>query len=924
MISEKGHEKITDWAKRGRSFSVYRCSEIDATEIAGVLSDAIPKLITVRSSDLSDLSETSGPVLLYNITSEDAYRNANALHRLILRTMRWENQPVFLLSPNSQEEWERGNLWLGDGKIDSDGFRLDALTFILRQDSVIIPDILLFDQVSDQPQMTYIEDLMAKALNKKGLSFTVQAFIGKYHVDFLVEKNGMQVVVECDGKAYHSSDEAKAKDKERDSYLQGQGYPVLRFTGGEINGSISWCVEQIEQVLDESQVERSQALQLDDNLDDSQHNAVFTDPGRVCVLAPAGSGKTKVLANRGIHLVNKGFREHQILALAFNKKAREEMQKRLQKMGFSGVKRHVHTFNSYGVQLLASKPYSLSGHDFPKHEDDRRYSETFFEILQGYFVDERKRAKKFNTYFKEAVRKTKGQLTPPGKFLQSMCQHYILGGCPEEGNQIWSQIFEEFLKWQKDTDHLTFADQVYLAVRELAEDPRLRRKTQMSLDALLIDEFQDLDAAQSMLIDILALGHGNLFVVGDDDQMIYGWRGADIDRLKNFLKDPKTRKIVLSTNYRSSQLVVRHAGYLISHNEDREPKNVRSRKGTKRGKVELFVGNDLAQECDYLKNSLSEAREEGFQWKDLAVLVRYKELYQSVTEALNLTNIPFECEARAKIYSRKAAKVIFDYFTAVLEWPSPPGTVWTNILASPNIYLKNEYIAQVSSASAPISLLESGQGLRSSQKESVDHLLRNLDKLNRYKENRQPTAFEIFEAIDSTFGLENFFKQETSPSDNNDVADEGQVIDLLREKAKDFADPRKFLKHCAEQKQREQNENNSVEPTDVQGKDGNGAVQVMTIHKAKGQEWRGVVLFHQEWRKPPSFERLSQKEKKREEEEERRVVYVGATRAIEALWVTTEQGKKSHFVDELFSDPEFENLNIQQEVINLLTSKLNR
>ncbi len=879
-------------------------------EIAQLLNEIIPDLTTIEARDLPGLQDITGPTLLYNITSEEAYDNADSLHRLVLRLVRWEDQPIFLLTPDPSAQWERGNLWLENGKIDNNGLRLDALTLVLKQDSVHIPDTAVLDLASDRPEMTPIEERMAKELDAKELSFTAQALIGRYHVDFLVEENGTQVVVECDGKLYHSSDEAKKTDEERDSYLQSRGYPVLRFTGGEINHSVEHCVEQIVQVLDKSQVKRSQDFPVDANLDDSQRRAVFTDPGQVCVLAPAGSGKTKVLTNRGIHLINEGFREHLVLALAFNKKAREEMQKRLKNMGFSEVKSQIHTFNSYGVQLLRQKPYSLSGSDFAKHEADKRYSETLFEIIQGHFVDERKRKKNFNTYSKEAIRNTKGQMTAPGEFLQPMCRRYIAGGCPEAGDAIWSQIFEEFLQWQKDTDHLTFADQVYLAVRELAGDPTLRRRTQMSIDTLLIDEFQDLDAAQYMLVEILSLGHGNLFVVGDDDQMIYSWRGADIERMRKFLKDPNTTKIPLSTNYRSSQLVVRHAGYLISNNADREVKNVYANKGVPKGQVELFVGKDMAQESSFLVQALKEARADGLQWKDLAVLVRYKELYTPLMRALNRADIPYVCEAKGRLYSTRAARTMAAYFEAVLQWPSPHA--WNDILNVPNKYLNYEYVDQINSSTSPIELLQSGKGLNESQKKNVNDFLRNMENLSKYARTAQPSANDLFEAISTTLKVKDSFKQQRTVSENNDTADEGLAIDLIREDAMKFPTPREFLDFCKEQQDREESESGDEKQKD---EDANkDAVRVMTIHKAKGMEWRGVVLFHQEWRKPYDLEKLSSDEKKKLEEEERRVVYVGATRAIESLWVTAERKKRSAFVDELFKDPEFEGLNVPHKI----------
>ncbi|MCK4580271.1 MAG: UvrD-helicase domain-containing protein, partial [Dehalococcoidia bacterium] len=343
------------------------------------------------------------------------------------------------MSPDRSEEWQRGDLWLGDGKIDWKGLRLDSLSLILNQDRLILPAPDILDHVSGQPEMTYIEQRMADALDAKGLCYRAQALIGRYHVDFLVEKNGAQVVVECDGIVYHSSDEAKKKDRERDSYLKKRDYPVLRFAGGEINSRVNRCVEQIEQVLDESRMEQSQVFPTDDNLDDSQKKAVFTNPGQVCVLAPAGSGKTLVLTNRGIYLVSEGFHEHRVLAMAFNKKAREEMQERLKKRNFSQVKHQVHTFNSYGAQLLTGR-YSLKGKGFAADEDGQ-YFDMLFTVIEEH-CGELWKIRGATQSLKEAIQKTKRQLAPPGKFLEPVCRGLIKGVCPKKTDPVWSAVFE--------------------------------------------------------------------------------------------------------------------------------------------------------------------------------------------------------------------------------------------------------------------------------------------------------------------------------------------------------------------------------------------------------------------------------------------------------------------------------------------------
>jgi DNA helicase-2/ATP-dependent DNA helicase PcrA len=911
LLSDEGREEIQDWGRRGRSFSIFQCSEHDAAQIAEILGEVIPDLTTVHPSDWLDLPEPSGPVLLYNIAAEDAYKNADALHRLVIRLILWENESVFLLSPDHLADWERGDLWLGDGKIDKKGLQLDSLFLILKQDGLSLPTPAILDLVSDQPEMTYIEQRMAEALDAKGLCFRAQALIGQYHVDFLVEKNGAQVVVECDGKAYHSSDEAKRMDRKRDSYLESRGYPVRRFTGGEINSRVNRCVEQIKQSLDKPQMEQSQGFRMDDNLDDSQQKAVFTNPGQVCVLAPAGSGKTKVLTNRGIHLLSEGFREHRVLAMAFNNKAREEMQARLREMGFSGVDRQVHTFNSYGAQLLDGR-YSLKGRGFAPNEH-AQYSRKLFAVLEKHCGELRK-IRGLGQSLRDAIERTKRELAYPGQFLEPVCKEIIKGRSSEKSDLVWSTLFEDFLQWQEENDHLTFADQVYLAVRELAENQDLRRQTQMSIDALLIDEFQDLDAAQTMLVEILALGHGNLFVVGDDDQMIYGWRGADIERLRRFLKDPNTRKIVLSTNYRSSQLVVRHAGYLISHNEDREAKNVHPKEEAFRGEVELFIGDDIGQECSFLVQALNRAGAKGLQWKELAVLVRYRELYRAVLDALDRASIPVDCKDYAPLYSTRAARAVAGYFMAVLDWPSPPKSVWRDILNVPNRLLRHKYADQIGSHANPIAILRAGKDLNDSQRERVLSLLKGLEGANDALKHDFPNAYDLFQSIDVIFGLTTYFKKESGASDDNDAADYGLVIDQVREKSKQFSDPREFLAYCRDEQEKEEKEPVSARKDSGYGSNSKDAVELMTIHKAKGKEWRGVILFHQEWRKPYSFEKLSSDEKKSLEEEERRVVYVGATRAREALWVTARRKSKSRFVDELFRDPGFRDRDPQQEI----------
>lgn len=241
---------------------------------------------------------------------------------------------------------------------------------------------------------------------------------------------------------------------------------------------------------------------------------------------------------------------------------------------------------------------------------------------------------------------------------------------------------------------------------------------------------------------------------------------------------------------------------------------------------------------------------------------------------------------------------------------------------------------QNANADDPVASLRRGEGLdpNSSQKQHVEEFLRNMDYLSTQRHGQ--STYELISRMESAFGISRHFKQTPEVSQNNDEADQALVIEMLRETALRFQQPDGFLDYCKRKRTLEEEEDKRADGKRNKGDGGEilgDAVHVMTIHKAKGKEWGGVVLFHLELRKHKegngnssrSGREPSYDEEKKKEEEERRVAYVSVTRAKEAIWVTAERGKMSPFVTELFSDPKFEDSpdkRLNQEIEHLKKS----
>ena len=412
----------------------------------------------------------------------------------------------------------------------------------------------------------------------------------------------------------------------------------------------------------------------------SQREAVASVSGPIRVLAPAGSGKTKTLVNRILHLLNQGIAAERILALAFNKKARDEMQDRLERRGAEGVE--VRTFHSFGYEIVREGSGWTFGGSTQKKTAKALMRAAILEHTQlpGLRNQDPLEA------FLDGLRRAKMELPA----LSTVTVEY--------GDKLYplEPIFHSYLKKQLSDNFMDFDDMIYLAVRLLLENSALRRTYQSRFEFVLVDEFQDLNEAQLLLLQIIGLPENNIFAVGDDDQMIYGFRGADVKHIVEFEKRfPVASSRVLNTNYRSSRMIVRHTNWLIRHNRERVSKDIQPRRDAQPGRFEVTGGDSLLEQATFAANWLAEHKKQNKRdWKDYAVLYRYNAYQFPVALMLDALGIPHSPVATQPLFQSSVGMDVYSYLQVMLFPNEANASDFERILKRPNKYLTNQLIAQ--------------------------------------------------------------------------------------------------------------------------------------------------------------------------------------------------------------------------------------
>ena len=609
-------------------------------------------------------------------------------------------------------------------------------------------------------------------------------------------------------------------------------------------------------------------------LNTAQQKAVCHETGPMLVLAGPGSGKTTVLLCRISRLLERGLAKPQeILALTFSKAAGEEMKSRFENLnGASGVS--FGTFHSIFFRILRSR-YGWNVEQIFQEEERRSILRNSIEAEKWDIPD----LEEYISQFFSQLSLMNSELEQPNRFTPV--------GMPVEE---FRKLYRAYEGYKERHEKLDFDDMLTQCYQLLREDAAVREYWQRKYKFILVDEFQDVNQAQFACLQILAEKHQNLFVVGDDDQSIYAFRGARPDFLLHFpTLYPAAKKVTLNTNYRSTERIVNLAERVIGNNEVRFVKNMKGI-GEAGDKVTFFLAEDAAKEAAHIAEKIGRLLDEGVPLTEIAVIYRTNLQGGAFARELYKRGIPYDLRDNSgNVYEHWVAKDLLAYL--LLAENEESDSALRRILNKPKRYIGKDLLAEAEAM--PYTLLRSFfvcPSLKGWQEENLENLRIDLNQI------RKRTPYDALKYIRKVIGYDEYLEEfaayrRTSAQVLQEIADE------IMETAKDCADVRSF---------REQLERLSLQMKEQSRKKGQkrNGVALMTMHGAKGLEFRAVFL-------PSLVEGIVPHEKGMDTvAEERRLFYVAMTRASEKLCLSAilqryeKERKPSRFLAEMGLDAE--------------------
>ena len=603
------------------------------------------------------------------------------------------------------------------------------------------------------------------------------------------------------------------------------------------------------------------------SLNKTQAKAVSHKDGPCLVLAGPGSGKTLTIVNRIKYLIEKcNVRPEEILVVTFTRFAAQEMKNRLcSLMGKKNLPVTAGTFHGIFYGILRCT-YRMSGQNILSEEEKYQLLREVISRQEAEVSDE----EDFILDIAAEIGKIKNNRLDVEEYVPEKCSI-------ETFREIYSRYEEE----RKQRRKIDFDDMLVLCYNLLSSRPEVLEGWQRKFRYILIDEFQDINRIQYDVIRLLALPQNNLFVVGDDDQAIYGFRGADSELMFQFRKDyPQADQILLGMNYRSTEYIVRNSLKVIRHNERRFEKQLEAyRKGGACLHVQELA--DPAEEAEYILDEIEECISDGVRPEDIAVLFRIHTDAGPVAEALVERRIPFQMkEHLPNIYNHFIGKDIQAYFR--LAMGERRRQDFLQVMNRPKRYIGRDSLA----------------GRAVSFEDIRNHYCDKewmLDRIDQFEWDVKMLAkmapYAAIQYIRKRIGYDDFLR-DYAFSHNIPRTDLTEVIEEIAEAARPYRTLEEWFRHVEEYTHILQ---------EKQKKDNPEGVRLMTIHAAKGLEFHTVfILDANEGRIPYKKARTDA-----QTEEERRLFYVAMTRAREKLtvcYVKTKSGKEtapSRFVDEL-------------------------
>ncbi|KJF16258.1 ATP-dependent helicase [Acidithrix ferrooxidans] len=617
-------------------------------------------------------------------------------------------------------------------------------------------------------------------------------------------------------------------------------------------------------------------------LNPAQAAAVSHDGGPLLVIAGAGSGKTRVLTRRIAYLIEaKEVHPGSILAITFTNKAAAEMKERVNELvGPIAKSMWVSTFHSACVRILRNHPEALGYRkNFVIYDQDD--AEKLISLISSSMGLDTKR---FPTRQSASrISNAKSELLGP-KELMAKATHIM----ERKVAEVYAQYQERLL----GANAMDFDDLIYKTHELFERYPAILEQYQRRFFHLLVDEYQDTNVAQNALVMQLGERSRNVFVVGDSDQSVYGFRGADMRNILEFEKAFEDVAVIkLEQNYRSTQTILDVANSIISNNQYREAKNLWTDQGSGE-KVRLFVGDDDSEESNFIASSILRERETGGRrYSDFAVFYRINSNSRSVEEAFIRRGIPYRVVGGTRFYDRREIKDTMSYLR-LIQNPTDEIAL-RRVINVPKRGIGDQSIAKVATLAAEMgtTLVDAlskyeAAGVTGRAKSGIADFLVLMEALRGHVRDEMPPG-ELIEA----FLDESGYRSELAANDSVDNLSRLDNLSELVSVASEHETLEAFLDASALVAQADQ----------IQGDD---VVTLMTVHTAKGLEYPVVFLTALEDGIFPHSRSLYEP---KELEEERRLCYVGVTRAREILYLTranqrSQYGESSLTIPSRFLD----------------------
>ena len=637
-------------------------------------------------------------------------------------------------------------------------------------------------------------------------------------------------------------------------------------------------------------------------LNKEQQQAVQYTEGPLLILAGAGSGKTKVLTVRIAHLLAQGVNPYEILAITFTNKAAKEMKNRVEGLvGDVANRIWLSTFHSFCAKFLRFELDNFLGYNSNFTIYDTSDSQAVIKAaLKALNLDDK--------YYPvgamiAAISDAKNKLLFASDFRKQARDFY---------QQKVADVYEYYERELRKNNALDFDDLLLVAVKLLQSNEAVLDKYSKRFRYVMIDEYQDTNHAQYLLAKLLASHWKNIAVVGDADQSIYAWRGADIQNILDFEKDyPNCTSIKLEQNYRSTKIILDAANAVIENNEGRPKKNLWTDK-TEGAKIQHFTAQSEHEEAAFIGDTIAKKHDiHGVPYGDMAILYRTNAQSRVLEEALIKRALPYIMVGGTKFYDRKEIKDVLAYLR-VLYNPFddlsllriinvPKRSIGATTVAKLQDYAR----ANGTSLFMTLTQLHLVDSIKGKTKEKLEEFGILIFTLVAEMEDR--TVLDILESILDRTGYLAQLEESTDPQDQARAENIGELLSV----AKDFQDtnPSGTVEDFLEQVALV-NDVDSFEQEESK-------VTLMTLHAAKGLEFPIVFLGGLEEGLFPHSRTLMNPE---EIEEERRLAYVGITRAEKELYISnattrTVFGRTSSYLPSRFIDE------IPEELVDGLRAK---